>query len=511
MLSLIELRRAAAAIDASLRGHRVERISQPDALQVVFTLYGRGDEASGARGSKRHLLVSCDPAFGRISELPAPLASAERPPAFLQFLRPRIDGAKLRSARIVGDDRELALRFDAPDGEFELLLSLLGKRSNCYVLDGGGILLAAQRPLEKTRRALSLGEPWAPPEPSKGPSQDSAATDRFADVDEGELLLAIERAYEGSESGREAEGLAARIEKALRKERKAASKRLERIERELAEADSAGDLQRHGELLKGALGRVKKGMSEIEVADYETGDPVTIPLDPTKTPQQNLEATFKRYQKFVRRLTKAGSQAEEAREGVERIDALEAERAGAAEADDGGAALAALAERADVARLVRKHVPARPAESGVPQKKAPRGPFADLPRKLHPRRYVSADGLEIWVGRSDEGNDYLSTRLARGKDLFFHLDGAPGSHVVLRTEGRADPPSESVIDACELAVQFSKFKNAGSADVHVVPIKNVKKPKGAKRGLVYVTGGKSIHLRREARRLERLLASRIDD
>ena len=132
-------------------------------------------------------------------------------------------------------------------------------------------------------------------------------------------------------------------------------------------------------------------------------------------------------------------------------------------------------------------------------------------RAWHPRRYRTASGLEIWVGRSDEANDYLTTRLARGKDLFFHLAGAPGSHVILRTEGRDDPPGEAVLDACELAVYFSKQKNAGSAEIHVVPIKNVKKPKGAKPGLVYVTGGRSLHLRRESTRLVRVLAARIDD
>jgi predicted ribosome quality control (RQC) complex YloA/Tae2 family protein len=137
--------------------------------------------------------------------------------------------------------------------------------------------------------------------------------------------------------------------------------------------------------------------------------------------------------------------------------------------------------------------------------------YRNMPRKLHPRRYRSREGLEIWVGRSDEANDVLTTRLARSKDLFFHLDGAPGSHVILRTEGSEDPPPESVLDACELSVHFSKLKNAGRADVHVVPIKNVKKPKGAKRGLVFVTGGKSVHLRREPERLERLLASKFED
>ena len=103
---------------------------------------------------------------------------------------------------------------------------------------------------------------------------------------------------------------------------------------------------------------------------------------------------------------------------------------------------------------------------------------------------AACEGLEIWVGRSDEGNDVLTTRLARGKDLFFHLDGAPGSHVILRTEGNATKRlRKSVLDACELAVHFSKQKKAGLGGCpRRAPIKFVKKPKGAKRGLVYVSG-----------------------
>jgi hypothetical protein len=200
------------------------------------------------------------------------------------------------------------------------------------------------------------------------------------------------------------------------------------------------------------------------------------------------------------------------------LEALEGElREIGAEGDEAaeGERLRALLARDDVSKLLersRREGGSGARRSGAESAPPPKPPavFRNLPRKLHPRRYRSVDGLEIWVGRSDEANDLLSTRLARGRDLFFHLDGAPGSHVVLRTEGREDPPAESVLDACELAVHFSKQKKAGRADVHVVPIKNVKKPKGAKRGLVYVSGGKSVHLRREPERLERLLASRID-
>ena len=156
MLHFAELRRAARAADARFAGLRVERITQPDAFQLVLTCYGRasGDD----HPVKRHLLLSCDPAFARIGELERPRPSAERPPAFLQFVRPRLEGARVRCARIAGRDRQLSLLVDAGEGHFELLLSILGKRSNCYVLDAGRRLLASQRALDKTRRTLRIGE-----------------------------------------------------------------------------------------------------------------------------------------------------------------------------------------------------------------------------------------------------------------------------------------------------------------------------------------------------------------
>ena len=503
MLSFVELRSAALAVEARFLGCRIEKIAQPGPFQLVVTGYGRPGAVE--RGVKRHLLLSCDPALGRVSELEAPLASAERPPAFLQFLRPRLDGARLRSVKMAREERQLALQLERDDGQFELILSLLGKRSNCYLVAADGTLLAAQRALDKTRRTLAIGEPWEDPPPAElRPGED-----RFADSEPDRYLLAITEEYAGSEAEQQGESLAGQIARALRKQAKSTARRAARIESELAEAEQASELQQHGELLKGVLGEITPGATEIVVTDPVGGQPVTIPLDPKLGPKANLEATFKRYRKLVRRLTRAGGQADEARQAVQRVEGLQAELEAAVEA--GSESVSALAEREDVARLLRAQGGARKVEGAVPTPRKPKTPFADLPRRLHPRRYRSADGLEIWVGRSDEGNDHLSTRLARGKDLFFHLDGAPGSHVVLRTEGRTDPPSESVVDACELAVHFSKGKHAGRADVHIVPIKNVRKPKGAKRGLVHVSGGRTFHLRRESGRLERLLASRIDD
>jgi predicted ribosome quality control (RQC) complex YloA/Tae2 family protein len=360
----------------------------------------------------------------------------------------------------------------------------------------------ALRSLVETRPELSLGSPYLDP----GSAAPRIGKDRFAAIPDARLLCEIAAHYAGANEERSADGDRRRLLGVVKKELKSAERRLARIEAELAESEEASTLQRQGELMKANLSRIESGAASVEVRDFETDQPVVIPLDPKRSGKANLEAIFKRYQKLIRRLTKAGGQVESARENRRMLEALEVE---VRESDD----LAPILSRETVRSLLNRHDTKSdsPSITSIAERPPLPSAYRALPRKLHPRRYRSLDGCEIWVGRSDEGNDVLSTRLARSKDLFFHLDGAPGSHVILRTEGRDDPPPESVLDACELAVHFSKQKNATRADVHVVPIKNVKKPKGAKRGLVYVTGGRSVHLRREAERLERLLASRIDD
>lgn len=525
MLSLVELERVATALTGRWVGGRVERWVEPCPGRLCFSIYRRDGDAQ----RKAVLDLDARPEVAHVGELARMPAAPEALPAFSAYLRAHLSRARLESAGLRGGDRQLSLLFSAEEGRFELLLSLFGRRSNLYLLDASGRILQALRPLRETRSELSLQAPYV--DPGSGPPR--TGEDRFAGVDEAELLARIAAQYSGEQATQSVGDEQKILLGILKKERKSAERRIERIEAELREADEVGTLEGHGELLKANLARVRPGASAVTVSDFETGEPVVIPLDPRLSAKQNLEALFKRYQKLIRRLSKAGGQIDAARDALSALVALEAEVEGAG----GGNALGEILARESVRRLMGRAGQPHPgaersgkgvaggsaggsiggasggtaSEAGAKPKPSLPAAYRDLPRKLHPRRYRTAAGLEIWVGRSDEANDHLTMRLARGKDLFFHLAGAPGSHVILRTEGRDDPPSEALLDACELAVHFSKQKNAGSAEVHVVPIKNVKKPKGAKPGLVYVTGGRSLHLRRESSRLERVLAARIDD
>jgi predicted ribosome quality control (RQC) complex YloA/Tae2 family protein len=502
VLSLRELERAAAILGGWLCGQRVQGIVQSDAHTLVLTCYA--DRSTDAPG-RRHLLLSCSPSAARVSLLARPPRAPAAPPRFAQYLRAHVGNARIAGVRLLGGERQLALRLQAREGDFDLLLSIFGRRSNLYLLDAQGRLVTAQRPLSETRNDLAPGDVWSSPA-ARAPR---AGEDRFAEASEEGFLAAVEAFYARAERQDSRAVLARRIEQALRREAKGLERKLAKLEVELAQARGAEDLERRGELLKASLGRARRGDRELVVRDWDSGEELTIALDPALSPSENLSRLFKRYHKAVRTLSKAGAQREEVAASRAEIEQLESSLRELLDAGEGAdeAALAELAEHPALRRLLAKYAPS-PARREAPRERSLAGRV--VPTRLAPRRYRTEGGLEVWVGRSDAANDYLTTRLARGNDLFFHLDGAPGSHVVLRTEGRSDPPSEALLDACELAVHFSKYRNASRADVHVVPIRNVRKPKGAKPGLVVVHGGKSIHLRRSTSRLERVLAARIE-
>ncbi len=503
MLSLPELRRAASLLEALVSGHRVQTLRQPDAMSVVLTTFG------GAETGRIYIRLSCRPGCARVSKLNTSPKSIPNPAAFTQYLRAHVSGARLGAVRLIDDDRQLAIRLHGEDEDFDLLLAILGPRSNLYLLKGDGQIAASLRPLAETRPELQIGGGWRSPE-SRPPT---AGVDRFEAERDDRFLMAIEAHYAEIEQAGAADELHRRIDRALHKEAKALDRKLAKLDQSLEVAQADSGLEREGELLKSVLSQVKRGDTEVVARDFETGESVSIALDPKLAPAENLERLFKRYRKAIRSLTKAGARHDVVQTSRSEIQTfVERFRELIEDPDVSQTAVEAFSDEPGIRRLLSKFSPAAPAQRSrtgpPPERKLGKH---TVPNHLMPRRYRTAGDLEIWVGRSAAGNDHLSVRLARGKDLFFHLDGAPGSHVILRSEGRSDPPSEAVLDACELAVHFSKSKNATRADVHAVPIANVRKPKGSKPGLVTVHGGKTIHLRRMETRLKRILAARIED
>lgn len=112
------------------------------------------------------------------------------------------------------------------------------------------------------------------------------------------------------------------------------------------------------------------------------------------------------------------------------------------------------------------------------------------------KKFRTSSGLEILVGQDDESNDALTLSVGHPNDLWFHVSGAPGSHVVLRCGKAAGKPDKiSIREAAALAAWFSKMRQGGKVAVHYCLVKNVSKPRGAKAGTVHIRKAEKVLVR----------------
>jgi predicted ribosome quality control (RQC) complex YloA/Tae2 family protein len=156
----------------------------------------------------------------------------------------------------------------------------------------------------------------------------------------------------------------------------------------------------------------------------------------------------------------------------------------------------------------------QPATSGGTETTRSKGPSVIPPRNRREgkpggpfRRFTSADGLPIFVGRNARENEQLTFGLARSHDLWFHARGVPGSHVLLRVEKGVAPPAASIRDAGTLALLYSGLKKSGKGEVMYAKRSDVRKIKGKTPGTVTVTQDKTIFADLDQARLRRLKES----
>jgi len=110
----------------------------------------------------------------------------------------------------------------------------------------------------------------------------------------------------------------------------------------------------------------------------------------------------------------------------------------------------------------------------------------------------------MFCGKHNIGNDYLLRRVARDNDLWFHAQGVPGSHVVLKV-GPKEPKRESIQEAATAAAYYSRGRGSSRIPVDYTEVKNVRRPKGAKPGMVTYFHQKTMMVRPDKEKVEKLL------
>jgi len=475
-LSATEISKVMGECAPVLAGGWIQKMYQPTDRTVVLEIR--------APGRTHRLLISCHPDTARIHITTAAFQNPPTPPPFCQFLRAHLQGARIDKIEQIQGDRIIQLALTAKEGPCSLVAELTGKTSNLLVLDE-----ASRIRRDLNREKDLVGQLYVPP---PHPQRERSAADqaRFSqDLPESPFPLsaAIETHY------RTAEGVSivetARNTRAwiLRKSIKKLRRRIEAWHEDLAKAEKYKAYDRYGELIKANLETIRKGQPDVAVVDYfdEELPTLTIPLDQAKTPQGNMGDYFRKHRKHLAAERELRPRIEE---GERELETLKGE-------------LTAIEQ----GTWQPPEKPSQIARTTILQREG-RGKGRQEQRQGPFRRFISSDGLAIYVGKNARENDELTFGLAKSDDLWLHARGTPGSHVVVRMEKGSDPPPETIRDAATLALLYSDLKKSGKGDVIYTRRKWVKKAKGQAPGAVIVTQEKSMHVSLEKTRLDALKA-----
>lgn len=221
----------------------------------------------------------------------------------------------------------------------------------------------------------------------------------------------------------------------------------------------------YGELLTAYGYCIEPKATSYTCENFYTGQEITIPLDPTLSAIENAKKYFEKYSKLKRTHEALSVILKQTEEEIDHLESVKL-------------SLETAENEADLAEIKKEMRECGYIKSRKSTKKGAAKTAAGTP--LH---FVSSDGFDIYVGKNNCQNEFLSFKTAAPGDWWFHAKKVPGSHVILKTEGK-EPPDKTFEEAAALAAYYSSARDSEKADVDYTRRKNLKKPPGAKPGFV---------------------------
>ncbi len=247
----------------------------------------------------------------------------------------------------------------------------------------------------------------------------------------------------------------------------------QRLSEDLLKAENSDIFRLYGELLTSNLHQIQQGATQAEVLNYYNNNIVTIPLDPRFSPNQNAQKYYKKYSKAKTAITEKNIQLGEANADIAYLESI----------------LSYLEKASSIEEIEELRLEL--VEGGYLKKR--KNNFRPGKSKPTPYQYTTSDGFRVLVGRNNKENDILTFKTATGKDLWFHTKDIPGSHAILFIDGKSVTET-AIFEAAALAAYHSKGRESENVPVDYTQVRHVKKPSGAKSGMVIFTDNKTVYV-----------------
>jgi predicted ribosome quality control (RQC) complex YloA/Tae2 family protein len=456
--------------ELDITGAFIQKIRQPDFKSLLIDLYKPGNGFP--------LLINLNQGNVRLHRLTGNNPKKVTLQRFAQFLRARINGGRITSVVQINNDRIIKLTIINGNEETFVYIRLWGGSSNIIVTDSSFIILDVfyRRPGQNE----VSGGTYAPEEKFINKKQK-----RVFDIREYNKKYSfneyIEYYYRKIESEIELTNLRSRVRNNLNAREIQLESSIFGVESRLSNYENFELYMVQAELVKANIYKIQKGDRYLKTENYfNNNNPIEITLDPTLSPGENSEKLFSRYKK--------------ARSGLENI----------------------IEEINNLKRNLRQVLKEKEELLKFDNSDGELGKLSEfiskIPKQVQVKEKEKIPGLQftsgsftILAGRTATENDLLLRKFVRGNDYWLHTRDFPGGYIFIKIIKGKSIPLETLLDAGNLAVFFSKAKKAGKADLYYTQVKHLRRAKDSKKGTVLPTNEKNISINIDTKRLNRLL------
>ena len=497
-----------------LKDSKIEKIYQPETDQIVIQV--RCTEG------RVKVLVDVSSQGSRVQLTENDFENPSEAPAFCMLLRKHIQGGRITSVSQIERERIMVFGIETVNEmgysvNKKLVCETMGKYSNVILLDGSSDkiidsikrisidmnryrqilpgMVYVQPPKGNLANDLGYGpstrvavESGADPErldptvwlDEKGNAKDVHVIDlcqyrgvynelHFESIGKA-LDFYYKNRFETNRVNQKAASLTKKVNALIDKH----ELKILRLLDEIKKSEESDIYRIKGELLNANQHLVKPGAKSVDVISYYDGETVTIDLDEKLSASKNAQQYFKKYNKLKSSKKEKLLQLEECRSELEYLQTVAAE----ASLAESYAELDAIREELHTQGFIRLNKAEKRNKKIKPQ----------------PRKYTLSTGHTVLVGRSNTENDYISFKVAQKGDYWMHTKDIHGSHLVLQMNGE-EPEEADIYEAASIAAWYSKGKESDNVPVDYVPIRYVKKPGGARPGMVIFTNNKTVWVR----------------
>lgn len=463
--------------ELSIQGAFIQDIIQPGFDTLALYTY--------KEGTAKTVLICTAQNSVRLNETRRKITKNNKPLRFMEFLKSRIKGCRINSIEQIGLERVVKLELSHSETEFfNLYIRLWNNAANVILCDQNDLVLDSM--FRRPERYEVKGETFIPPAVIQEKYEDSLQKfpvrqweNQHVNQNNPEWVAKSFNEYIDFWYGEFAQSLSreALLEKAEKWYNSNLSKKENALNNLLQKKESfknADSLKHQGDLILAYGHLISEDSNFLECEDYETGKTVRLVINPKKSAQENAADYYKNYKKAVSGSEEIEHDIEIAKKQIEKLNALYEE-------------IKNEPNPVKIEQLLRKDT--------TPKQKQ---------KKAHPGLEYVVNGWTIYVGRDANENDELLRRHVRGEDMWLHVRDFPGGYVFIKAQKNKTVPLDILLDAGNLAVYYSKARNAGKTDLYYTHVKYLRRAKNGPKGLVLPTQEKNLCITPDKQRLSKL-------